>query len=276
VGAIVINRGGDERSDELAEPTPTTRPALEATPPTDASSDSPPSPLDAPAPQALMQTEVAMASARTALLDVSGTGLASFDGSAIGEDGTVEVGVALSGEGAVDFGDGSPRSSAYRLTIRGTAVSGPEAVRPDDFEQSTIVVDGTQYSSEDGGPYTEDPAGTTPDDQGLFARIALNPDILARLPDLAEGEIEDLGVEQLDGVDARHLRFDLEQSAEAGPDEEQVAEVWIDEDGTVRQLRLILTEPLELDLVDDDGELEVTVDIALRDFGTPVEITAPS
>jgi hypothetical protein len=206
---------------------------------------------------------------------VSGTGVATFDGTLFGEDGPAEVGLALDGDGAVDFGDGSPGSSAYRLTIGMTSVSGPEAARPDDLEQTTIVVDGKQYTSEDGGPYTEEEASAEPADQGLFAQLAVNPDVLARLPELAAGDIEDLGVERLDDLAVRHLRFDLKPRAGDDPEQGQVAEVWIDDTGVVHKMRLSFSSPLELVLI-DDGEMALTIDIDLRDFGAPVEISAPS
>jgi hypothetical protein len=264
--AVVVNRGDNGSDGQLAEPTPTTAGGV---------SGDVASPLDAPAPQALMSTQAAMASARTAALDVSGAGVATFDGTLFGEDGPAEVGLALDGDGAVDFGDGSPGSSAYRLTIGMTSVSGPEAARPDDLEQTTIVVDGKQYTSEDGGPYTEEDASAEPADQGLFAQLAVNPDVLARLPELAAGDIEDLGVEQLDDLAVRHLRFDLKPRAGDDPEQGQVAEVWIDDTGVVRKMRLSFSSPLELVLI-DDGEMALTIDIDLRDFGAPVEISAPS
>jgi hypothetical protein len=265
-GAVVMTRGDDGSEGPAAEPTPTT-----AGPPAGAAA----SPLDAPAPQALMSTQVAMASARTATLDVSGTGVARFDGTLFGEEGPAEVGLSLSGDGAVDFGDGSPGSSAYLLTIGMKAVSGPELARPDDLEQTTIVVDGRQYTSEDGGPYTEEDASADPADQGLFAQLAVDPDVLARLPELAAGPIDDLGVERLDDLAVRHLRFDLKPLAGDEPEPRQVTEVWIDEAGVVHKMRLTFTAPLELVLI-DDGEMALTIDVDLRDFGAPVEISAPS
>jgi hypothetical protein len=264
--AVVVNRGDNGSDGQLAEPTPTT---------TGGVSGDVASPLDAPAPQALMSTQAAMTSARTAALDVSGTGVATFDGTLFGEDGPAEVGLALDGDGAVDFGDGSPGSSAYRLTIGMTSVSGPEAARPDELEQTTIVVDGKQYTSEDGGPYTEEEASAEPADQGLFAQLAVSPDVLARLPELAAGDIEDLGVERLDDLAVRHLRFDLKPRAGDDPEQGQVAEVWIDDTGVVHKMRLSFSSPLELVLI-DDGEMALTIDIDLRDFGAPVEISAPS
>jgi hypothetical protein len=262
----VVNRGDNGSGGQFAEPTPTTAGSV---------SGDVASPLDAPAPQALMSTQAAMTSARTAALDVSGTGVATFDGTLFGEDGPAEVGLVLDGDGAVDFGDGSPGSSAYRLTIGMTSVSGPEAARPDDLEQTTIVVDGKQYTSEDGGPYTEEDASADRADQGLFAQLAVNPDVLARLPQLAAGDIEDLGVERLDDLAVRHLRFDLKPSAGDDPGQGQVAEVWIDATGVVHKMRLSFSSPLELVLI-DDGEMALTIDIDLRDFGAPVEISAPS
>jgi hypothetical protein len=270
-GAVVLS-GRDQGTDgQFSAPTPTTTGPAAAGPP----GAGPTSALDAPAPQALMSTQVAMTSTRTATLDVSGTGVARFDGTLFGEDGTAEVGLALRGDGAVDFGDGSPGSSAYRLTIGMKAVSGPEAARPNDFEQTTIVVDGKQYDSEDGGPFTEEDASRDPSNQGLFAQLAVDPDVLARLPELAAGEIEDLGVERLDDLDVRHLRFDLKPSDGDDPHMHQVAEVWIDGTGVVHKLRLTFSGPLELDFI-DDGEMSISIDIDLRDFGAPVEISAPS
>jgi hypothetical protein len=265
-GAVVMTRDDNSSEGQVAEPTPTT-----AGPPAGAA----PSPLDAPAPQALMSTQAAMTSARTAALDVSGTGVATFDGTLFGEEGQAEVGLALSGDGAVDFGDGSANSSAYRLTIGMTAVSGPELARPDDLEQTTIVVDGKEYTSEDGGPYSEEEASDDPADQGLFAQLAVNPDVLARLPELAAGEIEDLGVARLDDLAVRHLRFDLKPSVGDDVVQRQMAEVWIDATGVVHKLRLSFSGPLELDLI-ADGEMSLSIDIDLRGFGAPVEISAPS
>jgi hypothetical protein len=268
-GAVVITRDDDEPSSEdVSAPPPE---------PEDPAADAPSTQnaLNAPAPQALMSTQVAMTSARTARLDVSGTGVARFDGALVGEEGTAEVVLDLTGDGEVNFGDGTPDSSAYRIRIAMEAVSGPESARPDDTEWETIVVDGREYNRENDGPFTEEPPGDDNEEPGLFAAIAVEPDILARLPELAEGEIDDLGVEQLDGVNVRHLRFDVKPSPGDDPDDRYAAEVWIDETGLVHRMRVTVTGPLDLALI-DDGEIEVMLDIDLDDFGAPVEISAPS
>lgn len=266
IGGIVVSRLGSEGEDSETLPSST---ATGGSAPTAEG----PGLLDAPPLHALRRTTIAMTSARTARLDVSGRGVVRFDGALVGEPGIAEVVLDISGQGAVDFGDGDPANAAYQLTTVIEGVSGPPLALPERTESDTIVVDGRQYDSEDGGPYSESDAGD-PDDQGLFARAVLGADVLARLPELAVGDIEELGREHLDGVEVRHLRFNLKPDLLGETGSSNSAEVWIDDTGLVHRFRATSTGPF--DLFGSDGTITLTMDIDVEDFGEPVEISAPS
>lgn len=213
-----------------------------------------------------------MVTAGTATFDVEGTGTVAFDGAVLGRPETrIEVGIDLSGQSAVVFGDDG---ADYRFFVEFEGVSGPPLARPQRTTSEVIVVDGVEYESGDGEPFKES-GQADPEEAGLFAQLVVRPDVLGRLPELAEGDVADLGLTDLAGVPVRHLRFALEPGTLAGPTGTDIAEVWIAGDGSVRRLRLSSSGPTDIEGV-PDATLELRVDIVLEDLGQPLEITAPS
>ncbi|MEJ7719522.1 MAG: hypothetical protein WKF58_03365 [Ilumatobacteraceae bacterium] len=227
-------------------------------------------PLTSPAPQALRSASREMLAARTARFEVSGEGTAHLENLLGRENVDVDIGIELTGEAAVNFAD----DGAYRFSTEFVGVSGPEIFRPERTTNDVIVVDGVRYSSSDGGPYETSDVGEA--DGALFSAIVLRPDLLSRLGDIAEGEIEDLGVERLDGVDVRRLRFDLDVDELQLGTESATAEVWIDESGAVQRARFVTADDIpDLDEA-EEATVELTIDIDLVETGAGLEITAPS
>ncbi len=99
--------------------------------------------------------------------------------------------------------------------------------------------------------------------------------MLGRLPELADGEVADLGLTELGGVTVRYLRFDLAAGSLGAPTGTSIAEVWIADDGSVRRLRLSSSGPAEIEDI-PDATLDLRVDIVLDEIGQPLEITVPS
>ncbi|MDQ3739196.1 MAG: hypothetical protein M3337_08525, partial [Actinomycetota bacterium] len=230
------------------------------------------SPLDTQAQQALRSASSSMVGARTATFDVEGKGTVAFDGSVLGQPDTrLEVGIDLSGESAVVFDDDG---ADYQFFVEFEGVSGPVLARPQRTTSEVILVDGVEYESDNGEPFTES-SPSDPEDAGLFAELVVRPDVLGRLPEMADGEIADLGLTELGGATVRHLRFDLEAGTLAAPTGTNVAEVWIADDGSVRRLRLSSSGPAEIEGV-PDATLDLRVDIVLDELGQPLEIIAPS
>ena len=219
----------------------------------------------------LRQAGLAMRRARTATFDINGTIDVSVSLSVL-PDRRYDVGVELTGTSDVVFGQGD--QSDYSFSTEFVGVSGPLALRPPPTMSELVVVDGVVYESDDGEPFVERPQGE-PDDRGLFAQLVVTPDVYARLPDLADGDIEDFGVSELRGVPVRRLRFDLVPGAIGSTESADTAEVWIGEDGLVRRLQLTSSGPTEIEgTVDATFDLEM--DIVLDESGQPLEITAPS
>jgi anti-sigma factor RsiW len=205
--------------------------------------------------------------AGSASLQVSGQTTLTVDGQALptpAEDETPQVAVKLAGQGAVAFGQ------ALRLSVDITTTDSPvEAVA--DGRLQTVVVDGAYYTAEDGQPWQ-----LTGGASGLFSAALLSSDTPQVLLDSAAGDITDLGTTELDGVEVRHLRFEL-QDGVLGParaDElDHTAEVWIaTDDNTLRQFTIRSQGP-----VDDDAirRWQSTITVALSDFGVATDIQPP-
>ena len=259
VVAQITSDGNEvDTSPSLPGPSPTSAPPGTATP------------LTAPAPQALRSASRQMLAARTARFEVSGEGTAHLENLLGRENVDVDIGVELIGDAEVDFAD----DGAYRFSTEFVGVSGPEIFRPERTTNDVIVVDGVRYSSSDGGPYETSDVGEV--DGALFSAIVLRPDLLSRLGDIAEGEIVDLGVERLDGVEVRRLRFDLDIDELQLDTGSATAEVWIDERGSVQRARFVTADDIpDLDEA-EEATVELTIDIDLVETGAELEITAPS
>lgn len=213
--------------------------------------------------------------ARTANVEVSGTGAVSFDGGVIGRPGERPVvGIELEGEGAVRFPPaGSDAMPDTRLRIAFEGVSGPLIARPPRSVSESIVVDGRRFESTDDGAFAEvdDAQAAT-----VFGVLVLRPDLLGRLPEVADGDVEDLGVEMVDGDVMRHLRFPLERDLLGDEVSQPTVEVWVSsDDETVHRFRIILDGPTEIDGV-PDAEMSLDIVFDIVELGEPVDIQIPS
>lgn len=213
--------------------------------------------------------------ARTARLDIGGEGSISFDGAAMGRDGErVRVGIELTGDGALRFAaTGEQDATDFRVRTSFVGVSGPEIAQPDRSVSETIRVDGRTYTSTDGIDFEE---SDDDDDPGALGQLVLEPDVLGRLDTLADGEVRDLGIAEIGGVQHRHVAFtaseDLFDDRTNPPAE---VEVWVSaDDATVTRFVLRLDGPLEdPGLPDADLQLEFRLDLV--DIGAAVDIVAP-
>lgn len=90
----------------------------------------------------------------------------------------------------------------------------------------------------------------------------------------ADGPVDELGAETIDGVDTRHLAFAPTPDAlgEPGGIATQRIEAWIDADNNVRQLRFDITDHIPGEL---QGDLAATVTLTMQALDAPVHITAP-
>lgn len=105
----------------------------------------------------------------------------------------------------------------------------------------------------------------------------------------SEGEIEEVGTEDIDGVSTTHYKAELsfDKILEQAPDQEAVeeleaqldslgsdlesvpCEVWIDEDGLPRRMKM----SMEFDVGSQDGDMEISMDFS--DYGIDVDVEAP-
>ena len=265
-GALLNSQlGDDEQSSQTTSPPPPSE-----TSPATATAGS--NPLNVQARQALRTASSSMVGAGTATFDVEGKGTVAFDGAVLGQPDTrLQVGIDLSGESAVVFGGDS---ADYRFFVEFEGVSGPPPARPQRTTSEVVVVDGVEYESDNGEPFTQT-GPPDPDDAGLFTQLVVRPDVLGRLPELADGEVADLGLTELGGVTVRYLRFDLAAGSLGAPTGTSIAEVWLADDGSVRRLRLSSSGPAEIEDI-PDATLDLRVDIVLDEIGQPLEITVPS
>jgi hypothetical protein len=103
----------------------------------------------------------------------------------------------------------------------------------------------------------------------------------------AADDVEEIGTEEVRGAETTHYRLTvdlrkaaegspeyravIEQSLQAGGTAEVPTEVWVDEDGRVRRVRMVYA-----DVPTPDGEAaDVTVTTELYDFGADVDVEPP-
>jgi hypothetical protein len=138
-------------------------------------------------------------------------------------------------------------------------------------------------------PWIRVPLGT----EGVISMGAARPDASFGILEELGGEVDDLGREEVRGVDTQHLRTQLrladlleqadperrdrieQQFGERGLDASALdgpstVEAWIDDDGRVRRMRLTM----ELQQGGETATLVQTME--MFDFGEPVDIEVPS
>lgn len=173
----------------------------------------------------------------------------------------------ISGEGAVVFPD--------RLRIDGSmeVVDAQPALPAQVSTDFAVVVTGatTHVKNPDGRWFT------TPASSGPLAPLVADPDGIADLLHNADGDVEDLGEEELDGTGVRHFRFPVASAVFAPPGTRvsSTVDVWIGvDDGVVRKLTAASSS-------DHEGEggfrttMETEMTLELFDFGADVEVEAP-
>jgi hypothetical protein len=186
--------------------------------------------------------------------------------------GTAQVSLSLvglgdgEGEGQVDFANAQSETTIDLPT-------GP----------ATVYVDGTDVLIQvDDATTVLDPAALDPLGQLRLLLLFLSPGQVVQLLNGLDGDVDIVGDEPVDGVDATHYRLtvsldalldSLDGDARAVMADLLAAldlgtldvDVWLDDDGRVVQFQTVL---------DVDGE-EVTVTIGYTDFGSDVDIRIP-
>ena len=149
-----------------------------------------------------------------------------------------------------------------------------------DGETTTVIVDGEDTFVGRNGTYTQDLDGL-PDVATIV--LFLQPLQALQILNGADGDIDIVGDDDVDGVPATHYQVtvDLQAALDAldGADraalqaaidrlgtDSLVVDVWIDDDGVVRRMTT------DIDL--GDGQT-VTVTLDFEDFGSPVRIRTP-
>lgn len=192
--------------------------------------------------------------------------------------------IALEGEGEFDFEE---QVGEMTMTVSGSALGGQE-------QSLDMILDGEyvymKMPPELGGPgwqrmATEDIAGAG------ASQFNQDPSqYLEFLRGASEGEIEEVGTEEIDGVSTTHYKADLsfDKMLDQAPDQEAAdeiraqfeamggdidtipSEVWIDEDGLPRRMQLSMSIEAE----GQTAELDMTID--LFDYGVDVEVEPPA
>ncbi len=218
------------------------------------------------------------AAVRAATTATATTGSASFRLTLTADDGTTPMTVDVSGKADLD-------GSSADLTATIPGDSGPTTVKQ-------RVVDGVVYLKVEGSdvlPATWvklDPAALPEgagQDLGGMLGGAGSGTVTAPLDALREvADVEEIGDEEIDGIPTTHYRATLDPAKVAGalgPLESlggvakpatgsMPVDLWVDADGHVVRV----TQTIDLGAV-DAGTITWTLD--LREFGAPLELTAP-
>ena len=211
--------------------------------------------------QLLLAAATRTSQARTATITVTGTSTIAVGATRPDEPAATTIDAEVAGAGQVRFG----QRSRVRLTVT-TPQTGPGG------RVDIVTVGADRYIRTDDGAWTRSSADTA----GTAGAALLTPHTPTVLLQSADGPIDDLGAETIDGTTVRHLRFDV--AAGALPDPAGVtlthrADVWIDDDGLLRRFTLHAQGPAT-DPVPAYWQVELTVD--LHDFGAPVDIHRPA
>lgn len=135
-----------------------------------------------------------------------------------------------------------------------------------------LVAGGATFVRSADGQWFEVGASTGP-----LGPVVTDADGVAAMLRGAEGDADDLGEEQLDGVTVSHLRFPLAGAVVAPPDADATAtvDVWVGtDDDVVRKLEVTST----VDHTGADGftaRMESRMTLELFDFGAEVSVEAP-
>jgi hypothetical protein len=204
---------------------------------------------------------------------------------------TVEMDAAgqqmtVTGEGAFDFDD---QLGEMTMTMEGAGL-------PEGLEIDMIVQD--QYAFMKMPPELGMGAGWYRMDMSSMPAVGANgasqfsqdmSQYLDFLRGASEGEIEEVGTEEIDGVTTTHYKADLsfakmlEQLPESEVDELEAqmealggsvksipAEVWIDEDGLPRRMKMTMS-------IDAQGQsIEMDIDMEFFDYGLEVNVEPPA
>lgn len=190
--------------------------------------------------------------------------------------------MTITGTGAVEFPD--------RMRVDGTMkveTSEPGALPVDPSAPFGVAVDGdrTLMRSPDGS-WIEVPGAAGP-----LSPLLADPDGIARLLNGAQGEVEDLGAETIEGIDVRHYRFGVkaslvstapEDDAEAsGPGSgtdaaaEATAEAWIGVDDDIVYKMAIRSSSSYDGGGGFTSRVESAMTLELFDFGAAVAVEIP-
>jgi len=192
----------------------------------------------------------------------------------------------LAADGVVDDASGQASLSATfaGLDALGGGAGGLDGMLGSLGEPTEMVVDGSTLYVRGGvvGVLTGDGTGwvSLPAMDGQAMGMGLSADaaseVVAMLGDA--GDVTELGVEVVDGVDATHLRVDVDEkeiarrlpvgggAVEVG-DLVATVDVWIGSDGIVRRM--------VVEAGDGAGAPQFVLRLDLRDLGDPVEVVVP-
>jgi hypothetical protein len=128
-------------------------------------------------------------------------------------------------------------------------------------------------------------------DLSQFTQLGTDPSRMVDWLRTASGDVTTVGTEKLDGVDTTHYRatVDLSKYPDLVPADQREAvrkaldqltrqahisafpvHVWVDRDGLVRQVRVVVTETIQ------GHTMNVMTTERFHDFGAPVDIRIPS
>lgn len=188
-------------------------------------------------------------------------------------------GFSVEGEGSFDYDE---QVGEMRMTITGDGLPGAQSME--------MIVDG-EYLYVKTPPGLGTPGWTRMDMSevaGGTSQFSQDPTQYLDFLRGAGEDIEEVGTEEIDGVSTTYYKADLsleaiieqapEDEAEAlrsqleslGGDETIPSEVWIDEDGLPRRIKLTMH-------VESEGQsADMTITMDLFDYGTEVDVEPPA
>ena len=179
------------------------------------------------------------------------------------DDAALALTVAIAGDGEVAV----PDSSHTRVTVTSDKAAGLGSAQT----REIIRIGQSVYTRGDGKGWIR---GTDDDGPGFLSRAMLSPDLPALLRS-AVSTPHDHGVEDVAGVSARHLSFDIDAATMGTTDAFDLsyrAHVWIDDDDRLRQIRVDAegqgTQPAP-------GYWLITLTTTLSGIGETVDIRPP-
>jgi len=217
--------------------------------------------------QLLLTAATRTGQAGTALVDLRGEAAFALGADSSEElDGAPTVRADIAGDGKVVFG----RRLRTRLTV--SADDLPQGDAADRRRVDRVTVGSDRYTRQNDGPWARDRDTAEP---GALGSALLTPDTPTVLLQSADGPIEDLGTDLVDGQPTRRLGFDVVPGALPNPPGVNLrhrAQVWIGEDGLLRQFRVHAQGPAGRPL---PAYWTMTLTVRLHDFGASVRINRP-